>query len=491
MTWFGIDESNLNAQYIWLHIPARQKFSTVPLHSAGRACIMNVRVIGTNGRSSAKRANSMTEPSVNAVKVYWWHSQVLRDEKSGRIIENIPNTKKILGTDPRWEGVFRWNEMHRRVFVHRDIPGLMKGDEIRPRPMQDFDVARCRAWMQDHGGMWMVAGETVYSAIREIATFNTYHPIKEDLRKVEWDGVKRLDTMLVKFFGAPDIPYTRMVSRMFMIGMVRRVCEPGCKMDYMLVLEGAQGLGKSTAAKILAGEEYFGEAHFKELDSADTSIFLKNKWVVEFGEMHTLRKGEVNELKLWLSKQVEDYRPPYGRENVHEPRQCVFIGTSNNTEYLRDATGARRFWPVFCRAIDLEGLLAARSQLLAEALVAVEAGESNFPPKDAERDFFVEEQAKRNVTDPWQDFLEPMTRAHKQISLDLICQKLRLERSKLDLMSQGRIKDIMTGLGWEYHRTNSSRYWREIPKTKIELEKVLKAGEPPVEQKDIDNSPPW
>ena len=428
----------------------------------------------TGAGTDSIREVTMDQTDSKGAQIYLWHHSVSRDERSGRIIENIPNAKKILGLDPRWEGLFRWNEMHRRVFVHRETPGKLRGDEVRPRPLQDFDVAKCRSWLQEHGGMFMVSSETVYSAIREIAAFNSYHPIKDEIEKVEWDGVPRLDTMLVKLFGAPDIPYTRMISRLFMIGMIQRVWAPGSKMDYMLVLEGAQGRGKSTAAKILAGEEYFGEAHFKELDSSDTSIFLRNKWVVEFGEMHTLRKGEVNELKLWLTKQVEDYRPKYGRENVIEPRQCVFIGTSNNSEYLRDATGARRFWPVYCKEIKLDELAAQRGQLLAEALVAFRAGENSFPDRVFEAENFVEEQAKRSVADPWQDFIEPLTKTIEKITLELICQKLRLDKSKLDIMAHSRIKDVMTGLGWEYHRSSSARYWRKIDEKKAEFERLLK-----------------
>lgn len=395
------------------------------------------------------------------LQIYPWMHEVIRDEKSGRIIENIPNCKAVLASDPRWVKVFRYNEMHRRVFVHRTMPGELIGDEIVPRPVQDFDVEKCQAWLQSHGGMWMVSRDTVYAAVRQVAEFNSYHPIKEWLKGVEWDGQERLSTWLTHYCGAPDIPYTRMISRLFLIGMVRRMMHPGSKMDYMLVLEGLQGIGKSTAAQILAGEEYFGEAHFKELDSSDTSVFLKNKWVVEFGEMHALRKSEINELKLWLTKRVEDYRPKYGRENVVEPRQCVFIGTSNNTEYLNDPTGARRFWPVFCKFIKADELRADRDLLLAEALVAVNAGESNFPPPEFEREHFQVEQKARHATDPWQEFIEPLTRSHEKLSLDLICQKLRLDRSKLDKMAHARIKDVMVGLGWEYKHTKTARFWRK------------------------------
>lgn len=395
------------------------------------------------------------------LQIYAWMHEVIRDEKSGRIIENIPNAKAILSSDPRWVGVFRYNEMHRRVFIHQEVPGELVGDEIVPRPVQDFDVEKAQAWLQSHGGMWMVSRDTVYAAVRQVAAFNTYHPIRKWLEAVEWDRKERLDTWLIRYCGAPDIPYTRLVSRLFLVGMVRRMMFPGSKMDYMLVLEGPQGIGKSTAAKIIAGEEYFGEAHFKDLDSPDTSIFLKNKWVVEFGEMHALRKNEVNELKLWLSKQVEDYRPKYGRENVHEPRQCVFIGTSNNTEYLNDSTGARRFWPVFCKWVKLDDLVADREQLLAEALVAVRAGEQPFPPKDFEVEHFVTEQKARHAIDPWQEFIEPLTRSHERLSLDLICQKLRLERSKLDKMANARIRDVLVGLGWEYKHTKTARFWRK------------------------------
>lgn len=401
-----------------------------------------------------------------------WMEDVARDERSRRIIENIPNTALILTLDPRWEGVFKFNSVHRRIFVHRDLPGLLRGDDIRPRPLQDFDVEKCQMWMQGHGGMLTVSKDTIFAAIRQTSKFFEYHPIKDYFDTIKWDGTPRLDELLIKYCGAEDIPYSRKIARLFMIGMVRRMWEPGCKMDYMLVLEGTQGIGKSTLAKVLAGEEFFGEAHFKDLDSSDTSTFIKNKWVVEFGEMHALRKSEVNELKMWLTKQVEDYRPKYGRENVTEARQCVFIGTSNSSEYLNDSSGARRFWPVACKFVNLELLHRDRDQIIAEAIEAMHAGETNFPERVFEKEHFESQQALRRISDPWTGFLEPLTYKYKFIGLDLACQVLRLERSKVDRLAFERIRDCMARLGWEPHRTKTARGWR---KKKTEAEKELEA----------------
>jgi predicted P-loop ATPase len=389
-----------------------------------------------------------------------WLGDLARDERSGRIIENIPNVGLVLTTDPRWEGVFKLNLVHRRIFVHRELPGALVGDEIVPRPLQDFDIEQCQMWMQGHGGMLTVGKETVFAAIRQTSKFFAYHPIKDYFDGLVWDGRPRLDTLLVRYCGAEDTPYVRKIARLFMVGMVRRMWWPGSKMDYMLVLEGAQGIGKSTIAKILAGEDFFGEAHFKDLESSDTSLFLRNKWVVEFGEMHALRKSEINELKMWLTKQAEDYRPKYGRENVIELRQCVFIGTSNSTEYLNDNSGARRFWPVLCRFADTAALALDRDQIIAEALVAMHAGESNFPEREFELEHFAEQQAQRRLSDPWMEFIEPLTKKFEFLYLDVICRAIRLERSKVGRIESERIKDCMLRLGWEPHRTNATRGWR-------------------------------
>lgn len=382
----------------------------------------------------------------------------MRDERQ-RVIDNIPNVLTILGLDGRWRGVFRYNEMQRRVYVHREIPSEEGGAGCKPRPLQDRDVSRAKAWFQRYGGMWTVGDGPVREGIEQYADRNSYHPIREELETFRWDGQARIESWLVDFCGAADSPYVRAIGRMFLVALVRRVMEPGCKMDYMLILEGEQGIGKSTVPLILAGEDYFGEAQFDNLTSVDTSIFIRNKWVVEFGELHMLRKSEVNELKMWLAKRVEDYRPKYGRENVVEPRQCVFIGTSNNSEYLNDPTGGRRFWPVACQWIKRDELREVRGQLLAEAVQLWRDGVSHFPDAEMEREHFKPEQEARQSSHPWEEFIAPLLKTHNRLTNEVLYNKVGLGRAQVGKLQQEIIKGIMLRAGWTFVKKSGSWVW--------------------------------
>lgn len=408
-----------------------------------------------------------------------WTNAVQRNERTREIFENIPNIKIVLALDPRWHGVFKYNEMARRVFVHKNLPWNHAGAPVKePWPLEDFDIERVQAWMQKQGGMVICRLEFVAAAVKQIARDNSYNPVQEELKGLVWDGETRLDSWLTEYCGAPDIPYTRAIGRMFLIAMVKRVMEPGCKMDYMLILEGKQGIGKSTICQILGGEKFTGVAQFNDLASTDTSLFLKNKWVIEFGEMHALRKAEVNELKLWLVKQEEDYRPKYGRENVVEPRQCVFIGTSNGGEYLRDPTGGRRFWPVWCNFVARDKFKLARNQILAEAFVCWKAGEDCFPSEEFEKEHFAPQQEARQYGDPWEEYIKPLLDKQNKLTLDTICMALRMDRSKIDHMSNARIRDILISSGWEYKRTKTGRFWQKgDTKLPTKAEAVVLAAE--------------
>lgn len=395
---------------------------------------------------------------------FYWTNDVLR-AKDGRIVENIPNVVLILAKDPRWEGVFCYNEFERKVFVRKELPWNVQGKVLEvPRPLINHDLIHTQMWMQNDkfgGGMWTVGADAVHAGIHIMAQQEKYHPIKEIFEALpEWDGVPRVNTWLTDIVGAEDNTYTRLVGKMFLLGMYRRIYFPGCKMDYMLILEGAQGLGKSTLCQALGFGEGYGVAQFKSLESVDTSIFIRNKWVVEFGEMHALRKAEVNELKLWLVKEVEDYRPKYGRTNEHEPRQCVFIGTSNASEYLNDPTGGRRFWPVHCAKIDLEKFLEIRAQLWAEVIVLAASGEDHFPSPEIEAEHFSPQQKLRMVEDPWEPLIFPSVERMNRVTQTMICSKVGIQPGKLDFFTDNRIKAIFAKHKWTRGKGKEGVYFQ-------------------------------
>src|SRR5581483_7104435 len=194
------------------------------------------------------------------------------------------------------------------------------------------------------------AGQAVQTAARD----RPIHPVKAYLHALLWDGVQRVDTWLSAYLGAEDTEYARAVGSRWLISAVARIYRPGVKADCCLILEGPQGIKKSTALRTLAGEYFTDE--LADLGSKDAALQIRGVWIVEISELDSLARSEIASIKAFMSRTADRFRPPFGKRVVECPRQCVFAGTVNHTEYLRDETGARRFWPVLCGTIDIEAL---------------------------------------------------------------------------------------------------------------------------------------
>ena len=236
---------------------------------------------------------------------------------------------------------------------------------------------------------------------------------------------------------------------MFPIGMVARIYEPGCKSDYMPVLEGNQGEVKSTACSVLAGE-WFSDA-LPELrgDPVRVSQHLRGKWLIEVAEMHAMSKAEITELKAFISRQKERYTPKYGHREVIEPRQCLFIGTTNKETYLRDETGGRRFWPTKTGLIDIEGLRRDRDLLFAEAVARYRNGEHWWPARDFEAEHMRPEQAARYEADVWEEAISVYLVGKSQATvLDVAHHALFIDTAKLGTADQRRITAVFRSIGW-------------------------------------------
>jgi predicted P-loop ATPase len=268
--------------------------------------------------------------------------------------------------------------------------------------------------------------------------------------------------------GAEDTPYTRAIGRMFMISAVARILKPGCKADYMLVLEGPQGARKSTACRIVGGE-WFSDSMPENVASKDAAQHLRGKWVIEVAEMHALSKSETTALKAFITREVEKYRPSYGRKEVVEPRQCVFIGTTNKSQYLKDETGARRFWPVkvaVLRPIDTDLLTGCRDQLFAEAVHRFRSGEQWWPGDAFEREHIEPEQEARFEPDAWEEAITDFLEGRKDVTvLEVARGALSIDTAKLGTVDQRRVTAILERLGWVRGKMGSKgrRPW-VIPK---------------------------
>ena len=225
--------------------------------------------------------------------------------------------------------------------------------------------------------------------------------------------------------------------------------EPGCKCDYVLVLEGDQGARKSSACSILAGQ-WFSDALPDVLRDKDTSQHLRGKWLIEVAELSSTSRAEAEHLKAFITRQVERFRPSYGRLEVIEPRQCLFVGTTNKDTYLRDETGGRQFWPVKVGPIDLDALRHDRDQLFAEAAHRYRAGEQWWPDEGFERQHIKPEQDDRFEGDPWDETIAVYVATCERVRVtDIARNVLGIEGAKVGTADQRRIASVLKGLGWK------------------------------------------
>lgn len=223
----------------------------------------------------------------------------------------------------------------------------------------------------------------MHQAAELVAVKHSFHPVRNYLNALAWDGTPRLDTWLSYYLGVERLnakapiggDYVDAIGRMFLISAVARIFEPGCQCDYALVLEGEQGNLKSSACTVLGGPWFSDHLPDLHANEKDVSQHLNGKWIIEIPELSALLKADAAAIKSFISRRVERYRRSYGRRDMFEPRQCIFIGTTNEATYLRDPTGGRRFWPVKVLSVDLAALRHDRDQLWVEAVHRYRQGE--------------------------------------------------------------------------------------------------------------------
>lgn len=258
---------------------------------------------------------------------------------TGAIKSTRHNALLILENDPHLKGKIALNEFTGRPAVRGDLPWRPASFNTH---WQDRDDEALRHYLEHIYGI-NSAGK-VSDALGTLLHRRRFHPVREYLHSLTWGGVPRLDTLLIDLLGAADTPYVRAVTRKALVAAVARVMRPGCKFDYVLVLVGPQGIGKSLLLKKL-GRDWFSDSLTTVLGK-EAYEQLQGAWLLELGELAATRRAEAEAIKHFITKQEDIYRVAYGRQTSVFPRQCVFFGTTNATHFLKDATGNRRFWPV-------------------------------------------------------------------------------------------------------------------------------------------------
>ncbi len=364
-------------------------------------------------------------------------------------IPNLANAMLGLRHVPALARAFAFDEMQRAAMLVAPIPNVLNRVEQQlPRLVTDTDAVQLQEWLQREG-LTRISKETVHSAIDLRAQENAFHPVRSYLDSLRWDGEARVAAWLHRYMGAELTPYTSGIGKLFLIAMVARIFAPGCKSDYMLVFEGPQGARKSTACAILGGQ-WFSDNLPDVTAGKDVVQHLCGKWLVEIAEMASLSRAEDAALKAFLTRPVERYRPAYGRKEVIEPRQCVFVGTTNKSKYLRDETGGRRYWPVVVGTIDTDGLAMARDQLFAEAVHAYRAGEKWWPRSDFERLHIAGEQEDRFEEDVWQEVIKAYVSNATRVSVTEIAREaLDIKVERVGTLEQRRIAAALQRLGWK------------------------------------------
>lgn len=250
------------------------------------------------------------------------------------------------------------------------------------------------------------------------------HPVRDFLQECfdAWDGLNppapSIDFMLRDYFGAPDTPFVRGVSRIVMVASCRRIFEPGAKFDYMTVLESPEGFNKSSALAALYGTEWFSDQTILGLDDKQLAETLRGRWCIECADLSGMKKAEVEKVKAQLSRFEDRTRPAYGRAVIDSPRSCVFWGTTNDMEYLRSQTGNRRFFPIPVGRIDVAALERDRVALWGEAMAMHKSGESIMLPEPLWAAAGIE-QERRTMADAWNDMVANVTEAAIKYTTDV------------------------------------------------------------------------
>jgi predicted P-loop ATPase len=381
---------------------------------------------------------------------------LIRDEK-GKLVKCLANMVEILTKHKEWAKVIGYNEFSGKIEKRKNPPY----NHGKVGDWEDFDDSAAANWFGVTQNLH-VSGNQVNEAKTVAARANGFHPVREYLNNIVWDGEYRLSAWVSRYLGCDsESAIEQAFGYLWIISAVARVFDPGCKADHVLILEGEQGIGKSTALQVLGGD-WFTDSPF-EIGSKDSFLALRGHWIVEIAELDTFNRADSNRAKAFFSARIDDYREPYGRNTISVPRQCVFAGTVNGDNYLKDSTGNRRYWPINCTAIDIDALKRDRDQLFAEAVSLYKSEEKWWIDTDIPG--IKEHIDMRYQADAWEELIEIWLQAKianesprkPRVALPDIMEKcLDIPRGQFKRADEMKVSSIIRRCGWEKVRTQTA-----------------------------------
>lgn len=458
------------------------------------------KIIASENFKNAKYdfAEALENEDEEEKKAVEWAKDLEVDSK-GKNLSTVKNIDTIFKNDIRLKGIFRFNSFDSRNYVFATLPWRKIPN---PEPLKNVDYSGVRNYFETVYGI--TSSSKIDDSLNLEMERNSYHPVRQYLQALKWDKQPRIDTLLIDYFGTKDNVYYRESIRKMLVGAVARVIIPGCKFDYTLVLVGGQGIGKSTFVKKLA-KDWFSDT-FGTYTGKEALEQVQGCWLVEMAELSGLKKTEVETVKHFLTKQEDTFRPAYGRTKETYLRQCVFFGTTNNKDFLRDPSGNRRFLPVdsnfkAARKNVWDDLTPEEvDQIWAEAIHLYRKGETLFLSEKAEaiakleqrshseqdeRKGMIEDYLAKLLPENWDDmdiferrnYLEDPLSPNGKYSRDYVClaeiwcECLHKERSDMDRYKTRDLNDVLRSLeDWE--QCTSTRNFTNYGKQKYYVRKL-------------------
>lgn len=369
--------------------------------------------------------------------------------KDGKLTTSVYNASLILTYHEACRRLLAFDAFRQEKTKRRIPPwGGQQGD------FTNADVPRLKVWFQEHFDL-ALGTETVSDAVTYVCDENRFDSLRDELLGFTWDGEARIDTLFPQYFGTVDTPYTRIASRNLALSMAARALLPACKVDTMCILEGPQGVRKSSGLRALAGAHLFSDTAI-DFHSKDGMLQLQGVWLQEVAELDAFYRTDQTAIKAFLTKTSDRFRPPYAREIITFLRRNVLAGTTNDTGYLGDATGARRFLPVTCTRVDTDAITRDRPLIFAEAAACVQAGDPWwYDERDSIADQARAEQSARHQEHAWVEPISQWIATRPASSLreglttyQILTECLGIEKDRIRHSETIQVGRILSTLGW-------------------------------------------